>query len=60
MNVKDRDIQKLTQTNENRKQAKKRLRTQVESMKETMEKERAKMVKEMKDMQEAFCGAISN
>jgi hypothetical protein len=29
-------------------------------MKEMMEKERAKMVKEMKEMQEAFCGAISN
>jgi hypothetical protein len=28
-------------------------------MKETMEKERTKMVKEMKEMQEAFCGAIS-
>jgi hypothetical protein len=29
-------------------------------MKETMEKERTKMAKEMKEMQEAFCGAISN
>jgi hypothetical protein len=29
-------------------------------MKETMEKERTKMVKEMKEMQEVFCGAISN
>ncbi len=47
---------KLQQSNENKKQAKKRLKAQIEQMKEDMDKERAKMLKDIKEMQENFYG----
>ena len=52
LELRDKEIKKLEIDNQNKKQAKKRLKQQLEAMKLEIEKERQKMLKEFKEMQD--------